>query len=383
MDLNKILKTKYQFPQEVAEQISKENDEKIRQKLEELELKDPSAGQLYQALVYKAAEAEDELCSYLGRVDCGSEEGVQTLVDEALRLFPPKLGFFLKEEKARQILVQNPPTRLIKVLGYEDVDELLNKEDFYEVYGSLRFVETPEWLNQLIDRYGRLEKDDFEQRAIRVKVLSKKKWHDLAEKFTKKKYHNLTHLKELGVIFAIPRKVSDEVGAILTTFSLLLHYFNEVSTYSEIFYRSSEENFSKNLISALKGEIKQGGNDWMVIPRYLWKDENPDPRLFEPHINPEAIFWKKADQSLMRLAKELSGSSLDFWDDLDWIGKYFRALDSKKQLVTFNSVDISLSFANQLPLKKRYLYHFREALWNKVFSLIHGDPTEYFLGQFK
>ena len=376
MNLNKILKTKYKFSQEVVEAISQENQAKIQQKLGELKLKNPSAGQLYQALIYKANKAEDELCNHLGRVDCSCEAGMQTLVDEALRLFPPKPGFFLKQDKAKELLIQNPPFKVISALGYKDIDEILNKENLYEIYGSLRFVETPAWLNQFIDNYQNLTKEDFEMRAIRVMVLSKRKWQDLSEQFTKKKYHNLTHLKEFGVIFAIPREISNEVGIVLTSFNLLLHYFNEVSMYSQII-KSFDNNFSERLINLLKGEIKNNG--WRIIPRYLQKDENPDSRIFEPHINPEAIFWKKADQSLMQLAKELPGSNLDFWDNLDWVGGYFQSLNNKDKLITFNSVDIALSFANQLPLNKRYFYHYQEALWNKIYETqFQRSPEKYF-----
>jgi len=376
MNLNKILKTKYKFSQEVVEAISQENQAKIQQKLEELRLNNPSAGQLYQALIHKANKAEDELCNYLGRVDCSSEAGMQILVDEALRLFPPKPGFFLKQDKAKELLIQNPPFKVISALGYKDIDEILNKENLYEIYGSLRFVETPAWLNQFIDNYQNLTKEDFEMRAIRVMVLSKRKWQDLSEQFTKKKYHNLTHLKEFGVIFAIPREISNEVGIVLTSFNLLLHYFNEVSMYSQII-KSFDNNFSERLINLLKGEIKNNG--WRIIPRYLQKDENPDSRIFEPHINPEAIFWKKADQSLMQLAKELPGSNLDFWDNLDWVGGYFQSLNNKDKLITFNSVDIALSFANQLPLNKRYFYHYQEALWNKIYETqFQRSPEKYF-----
>jgi len=168
------------------------------------------------------------------------------------------------------------------------------------------------------------------------------------------------------------------VGIALTSFSLLLHYFNEVSMYSQII-KNFANDFSKRLINLLKGEIKSV-NGWYVIPRYLQKDANPDPRIFEPHINPEAIFWKKADQDLMRLAQEIPGSSLDFWEGLDWLGEYFKDFDGNEHLITLNSVDVALSFANQLPLNKRYLYHYQEALWNRIYEVMYNQSAEkYFL----
>lgn len=370
MELTQVLKTNYKFPKKAVDKINQENQEKVKTKLRELKLNTPSSGQLYQALLNKAEQSERELLLYLGRVDIGTESGMQVLIDAALRSFPPKMGFFLKEEKAKELLIQNPPGRLQQVLGYKDVDALLSRENIYEIYGSLRFVETNEWMHKLIDSYKSLEKQDFEPRAFRCMVLSKRKWHDLARNFVKKKYHNLTHLKELGIIFALPRETGGP-GTILSSFALLLHYFNEVTTNAEIFKLIDKKGFGEKLIPLLKGEIKTDG--WNIIPRYLDKEEKINPIYFEPHINPEAIFWKKADQALMCLAKEVPGMDLDFWDDLDWVGDYFNG-----QLITFNSVDIFLSYANKLEINNRYLYHYYQALWNKLYSIINNNSAEYY-----
>jgi len=38
-----------------------------------------------------------------------------------------------------------------------------------------------------------------------------------------------------------------------------------------------------------------------------------------------------------------------------------------------------LSFANQLPLNKRYFYHYQEALWNKIYETqFQRSPEIYF-----
>lgn len=383
MDLNKILKTKYQFTDKAIKEIDQENKEKISQKLEELGIKEPTAGQVYQSLIYKVGEAEDELLDYIGHIDCGSREGMQNLLNEALRLFPPKVGFFLKEEAAQEMIIKTPPKKLIKILGYSDVDELLSKENLFEVYGSLRFVQSNEWMHKFLENYQKLTKDDFEKRTVKVKVLSPKRWHQAAEKFVKNKYHNLTHLKELGVLFALPREASHEVGVTLTSFSLMLHYFHEISMYSQAFTNlENGDKFGSRIIPILKGECIQDG--WLIIPQYLEKKDNPPKKMYQPHINPEAIFWKKATQDLMKLARELNGSALSFWADLNWIGDYFPTLNSKKRFITFNFPDVSISYANQLPLSKRYLYHFHEALWNRIFEIEHNNDIEkYFYEQYQ
>jgi len=381
MDLNRILKTNYKFSDKTIHIIEQENKDKIAQKLSDLNLKKPDAGQLYQALIYKVSEAEHELLEYLGHIDCGTQDGMRTLLEEAARLFPPKLGFFLKENKAKEMLILHPPKKLIKMLGYSDINTLLSKENLYEIYGSLRFVETNKWMHDFLKQYDKLTADDFEKRRIKLNILNKRRWQDAGKEFVKKKFHNLTHLKELGVLFALPRPASDELGIALTTFSLALHYFNEISMYSSIFANlKNKPDFGKKIIPILKGEPKK--NDWLIIPRYLEKQKNPPAELYKPHINPEAIFWRKATQNLMKLAQELPGGCLDFWGELNWIADYFPGPDKKDYLITFNFEDISMSFANQLSLKKHYIYHFREALWNRVFEIEKGDIEKHFLATY-
>jgi hypothetical protein len=38
-------------------------------------------------------------------------------------------------------------------------------------------------------------------------------------------------------------------------------------------------------------------------------------------------------------------------------------------------LDVSFSYSNEIPFKDRYLYHFRESLWNEVFARYFGQKT--------
>ena len=168
----------------------------------------------------------------------------------------------------------------------------------------------------------------------------------------------------------MPREIGSP-GAIISTFSLLLHYFYEVTYNAEVFKLLDKKDFGKNIIPLLRGENKLDG--WNIIPRYLDKEEKIDPIYFEPHINPEAIFWESANTAMAKLAQEIPGLDLDFWSGLDWVGDYFG-----RDLLTFNFVDIFLSYANNLKFKDRYLYHYQQALWNKLFALINQSSAEYY-----
>ncbi len=120
-------------------------------------------------------------------------------------------------------------------------------------------------------------------------------WLYTIETFVKKKYHNISHLKEFGVIFVIPVFLNVP-GEILRMVSLIKHYYYEVKFYSDIFRNFAKEpDFSQKLILTLKGDLlnehlpESDQPQWMIIQQYLAKINENDWRLFEPHVNPEAI----------------------------------------------------------------------------------------------
>jgi hypothetical protein len=61
---------------------------------------------------------------------------------------------------------------------------------------------------------------------------------------------------------------------------------------------------------------------------------------------------------------------LRMWRDMDYVAT-MRGDDA----ITFNLMDVSLSYSNGLAYKDRYLYHFRESLWNEVFASYMGQKV--------
>ena len=338
---------------DVLENILNENYSKINKRLSELGLKKESSyNQIYQALSSHIITLENKLWSSLG----GSDS--KLIVSRALALENPEAGFFIKKEKAIDMLCQNPPPNILKHFGYVSVDELVEKEGLESVYSALRFIESNDWMNNVfINSYNELTVDDFEEREVKLIVLDEK-WFVAAEKFLEKKYHNVSHLKELGVIFVIPLKI-DSQGELLRVFTLLLHYLNEVPYYSSLFKRfSRDDNFSEKLQSLLRGDVSDQKVDsqtpvWRIIQRYLAKDDPSDFRLGQLHVNPEAEHWYKAQVSLSKVPgfEDIINYDFvgDFWDN---------------ELISFDLIDLIISLVKK---DKKYLYHQQEALWNKIF----------------
>lgn len=357
----------------VLDKIMAENERQINKTLEILKCRNYRSDNVFRALITKLQDDDRKLYKLFKRPSGITMAGLKTLFNFALELADVDQVFVLKKEKAEEILKENPPPNILKALKYKNIDELLQKEDLIEVFSALRFVETGEWMHKNFDEiYKKLTPRDFEKRNVELRVLSGK-WLKIAEKFVGKKYHNISHLKELGVIFVIPVKI-DSPGETIRLFSLILHYLHELSFYSKLFERrSKEERFGEKIISLLKGEVlERAGNEpkemeWLIIQRYLAKDDQNDIRLFLPHINPEALHWKKAEKDIARLGGRFENIDLEIWLDVDWVGGFFKNKAQKDELVSFDLVDNVMALV-QKEQRIKYLYHHQEALWNHIFE---------------
>ncbi len=338
------------------------------------------AKEIYDAIISKIESDDRRLFQALGNPDCRLVKDCQNIADIARKTVDPPKGLFLKIDKAREFLTKEPPTKVMSALGYSSVSDMLSKEDIYEVYSALRFVEGSEWLNNVFfKQYENLKPNDFEEREIIVKALSEK-WSGVAQGFVIKKKHNISHLKELGVVFVIPTMLGIS-GEILRMFVLIAHYLYEIPFYSDIFREiaKNEITFSRSLASLLRGDVidrhfpDSDRSLWLVVQRYLAKEDENDWRLFVPHINPEGIHWAKAGENLARIGSFLDGFSeeLVFWKNLDWVGDFFKDEIGRDVLVSFNIVDTVMSLVKEKEMVK-YLYHHQEALWNKIFVAYFG-----------
>ena len=75
------------------------------------------------------------------------------------------------------------------------------------------------------------------------------------------------------------------------------------------------------------------------------------------------------------MQKTFSSVSPEFalWNDLDWVGWEYKDEAGQQNLVSFNLTDIAMSLADVD--KKKYTYHQREALWNKLFASYYGEDV--------
>jgi hypothetical protein len=313
---------------------------------------------------------------YLG-LSVGSriDEVIEACAQFCGRLKLPKKTFALKKEIATEMLMDHPPARAMKFLGYKDAKEMILKEGLEVVYGAIRFSEGEEWLDKFNQNYTKLRPQDFEERET-VLIKMPLKWEALTADFIKKKRHNITHLKELGVVLALETSDPDlRQGLTLKALPLMAHYFFEVSLYGAFFKlesTGSADNFGQVLVDTILAKPHKiihkhegDGSFWPIVQRYFGKlaDAKEHPEIFEPHIHPEDLHWRKAETVIFKQIPELS-----VWQDLDWVAKSFG-----QNIISLNFMDLSLSYANSEAFGGHYIYHFRESLWNQIFATSLGQ----------
>ena len=340
-----------------------------------LDARDTTPREFHMALLSRIAADNDRVTKLIGGTDSDDvSQMVPKIVKAVEAMDINRQCWVLKRSVAKRLLASMPPKKLMERLGYRSVDSMLKHENIDEVYTALRFSEGPDWLNEYNELMKSVKPSDFETRDISIVVMDHDKYVDLAAHFVEKKLHNITHTKEMGVIVVVPMHTKRMKGITLKSLPLIFHYINEIRLYSSFFkLKQVEKDFGRTVVNTL---IADPGNaaqmsgqyvHWRVIQRYFgkFKDEN-HPEAFQPHVHPEDLHWRRATELLVQLDPEMR-----FWSDVDYVAEM--AEDGSP--VTLNLMDVSLAYSNSETYENRYVYHFRESLWNEIFMRYMGHKN--------
>jgi hypothetical protein len=353
-----------------------EMSEKMRRGIEAVGLdpSDTTGRELYSAQLAKIKADNDRVTKLIGGTDPDNVRQMVPLMVKAVENMDiNREAWVLKRSVAKKLLKSMPPKQLMEHLGYRSVDSLLKNEPIDEIYTAIRFSEGPEWLNEYDELFKTITPSDFETRPISIVVMDHDKYVDLATHFVEKKLHNVTHTKEMGIIVVVPMHTDRMKGITLKTLPLLFHYLNEIRLYSAFFkLKQVKKNFGEIVVNTLIADLGTASSmagqyvHWRVIQRYFGKLKDQDhPEAFEPHVQPEDLHWRRAEEMLAKLDPEMG-----FWQDMDYVGKMY---DDKP--ITFNLMDVSLSYSNNESYETRLYYHFRESLWNEIFMRYMGHKN--------
>ena len=227
----------------------------IHQKTADLRLdpKDTTGKELYAALLHRFKRDDEHLAKQIGGHNATDVQDLLPKMKAAAEEVKiAKKCWVLKKSVAKEFLRKTPPPNIMKKLGYRSIDSMLKNENIFEIYGALRFAESADWLNAFDAQYTDIKPSDFEERDIEIVPMPADRWADIAEPFVHKKRHNITHVKELGIILMLPIKTTEMPGITMTVMPLLFHYINEIRLYSSFFkLQQVKPNFAEIVINTL------------------------------------------------------------------------------------------------------------------------------------
>lgn len=347
-----------------------------RMKIGELGLDghDTTGEELYYALLNKVKIHDQHLAKHIGvKNSSDPHELVQAIKRVIEKSKLPKNGWFLKKSVAKKLLHQTPPEKVMKLLGYSSVESMTKRENLVEIFGAIRLIETPAWLRKFNRAYKQLYPSDFENRDIEMAVLSSERYGQLGNMLSKQKAYSFTHLKELGFIALVPPKEDRVVGFLMATLPATIHYINEIRLYSSLFkLQQVKPDFGKLLAATLNEDetvhhAVMGGNKihWRVIQRHYGRPEYTDhPDFFQPHIQPEDLLWRRAEEQLYSINPELS-----FWRNLDYVGMVVGG----DRPISFNLLDLGMSYYFAINYEDRIINHMQASLWNELYMRYLGQ----------
>lgn len=334
---------------------------------------DTTPQELYQSLLGLVGKHDQFLVQRIGGSSTTDVADLLPRIRHFISKIPiPKSAWVMKLSVAKRILKSSPPRKVMKHLGYRSVDSLLKRESISELFIGCRLLESKEWQNTLLKKYSKLLPADFENRDIEIILLDGNKWGDACAYVVQASRHNISHLKELGVIAILPLPISRLEGVTIVLLPLILHYMNEIRTYSTYFkIRQVRKDFGHILSETIIHDPARHANmagqhvHWRTIHRYFGSMNADFSSLFEPHIQAEDMFWRKAEAVLYKIEP-----ALHFWHDMDFVGSY-----QPSHIVSFNLIDVAISYVNRLPLTAQQISHMRESLRNELYVRYFGTDT--------
>jgi hypothetical protein len=346
------------------------------QKIRELGLdpRDTTAHELYGALRELIKKHDEFLAKRLGAENPSDVSDILARICGFLnKLQTPKSVWALKPSAAKRLLRATPPRKVMKQLGYRSVDSMLKRESVAELFVALRLSESAEWLQAFTRKYKHVSPADFETREVTFLCLDASRWGVTAESFVRRRHHNVVHMKEMGVIALLPMPMSHLPGIAIAVLPLLLHYLNEVRAYSSYFKMLQVrpdfgEAVAQTLVYDPHNHVQVAGHDvhWRTVHHHFGRaDAAYHPEAFEPHVRPEDLFWRKAEDVLFRIEP-----ALHFWYNMDFV-----AAKLHNQLVSFNLMDLAVDYVNNVPFQQRTVHHVRSSLWNELFTRYIGQPA--------
>lgn len=349
---------------------------RLHMKVRELGLdpNDTTARELYHSLISLADLHDQFIAKRFGIEDrTNTDQVLSSVVSIINRMHLPHHAWVIKGSVLKKLLKAVPPKKLMHDLHYRSLDSMLKREPARLLLNMARHVEPDTWQQRFDARLEHLMPSDFEQKDIDVVYLDELKWSAAIEEVSLSRHTNIFYSPEAGNILVTPLPKRGKHGMTLASTIMILHYINEIRTHSTYLkFHQLMPGFGKKIrdITSKQGvhHAVMAGQPlhWRIVHKYYGTTKRVlHPEVFEPHVQPEDLAYRKAEDVLYRIEP-----ALHFWKDLDYVG-----VNHPSGPISFNLMDVVLNLFNDVPYDQRINYHMRDALWNELLIRYVGQRS--------
>jgi L-glutamine-phosphate cytidylyltransferase len=341
------------------------NKEEFIDKVAELGVSSLSAIDLHRALQSQVDRMDATLSGVYGPDSVSSEDGLRAMTGHIETLCPQALrdGFCLRENAAAELLQQHPPVTMMDALGYASASELIRGEGSIAAVSLTRATEDPGWQVRYKELLARRTADDFERRPIQFLPVDATRYRSaFMNSKQPRKLWRATHNKEAGVIACLTHDDPTRLRTPCLQYALVsMHYFFETA-YASQYYRQVAARDPEHLGRAVVSSIDS---------------HREKLTFFYSNVYSENLFWDKA---LELFGRAFPGPEIEWFKGASARGEYCLSTGVQNIVVSLNLVDHlwNMNFLGHAGMESfqhdtiYFLYHFRGALWQEVFSELTG-----------
>lgn len=338
-----------------------------------LDTNDTNGQELYHALHDLIGKHDELLANALARSNQDKSSLALQIKKTAEKLALPKNCWALKSTAAKRLLKSLPPKLVMKLLGYRSVDSMLKRENTAELFAALAIVETPAWQQRLKLKYQSLTSSDFETGSIATLILDQAKWGKATSQYAIRHHKSILCIPEMGIVAILPFPDSLKSGISITLLPQIIDAMQQIKLFS--LYAKLKQvnvNFGSLIMTAAAGlnepaaELHGHALSWSALQHHFGSlSSKQSLKVFEPHVSTEDFAWPATSQVVASLHQ-----GLDYWHDTPYLGASF-----PDGVVSYNLLDVSLNYCNNIPYHKRIVYYLRRDLWHELFARYLAHPA--------
>jgi hypothetical protein len=341
--------------------VLKANKEEFIEHVRQLGVSTLSAIDIHRALQANVERMDNALEGIYGRDSVTSVEGLAAMTRHVSSLCPGEMqeGYCLTESAAAALLESHPPVNMIGALGYRSTAELLDREGPVPALSLTRATEEPDWQARYKHLLARRTADDFEARPIQFLPIDSTRYQRAFRNSKQpRKLWRATHNKEAGVVACLTQDPGMSLRTPLLQYALVsMHYFFEAA-YASKHYALVAKRDPEGLGRAVVDTIDS---------------HREKLTFFYSNVYSENLFWERA---LALFGEAFPGREIDWFRAASARGEYCLSTGVQNIVVSLNLVDHlwNMNFLGHAGMESfqhdaiYFLYHFRGALWQEVFS---------------